>query len=96
MTASQRSLLANHQRTLPLDPGLPGANLPSSGILSPGTGVPDAAGWELDSVLIESSYDAQEESNNAITKNKAAQTSKRSLTVTNLTSGRFDASRRVR
>jgi len=72
--------LPNHQRTLPLDPGPPGANLPSSGTLSPGTGVPDAADWESDSLLSESSDHAQEESSNASTKSKVAHTPKRSLT----------------
>jgi hypothetical protein len=54
--------------------------------------VPDVADGEIELSIIDSS-DAQEDSSNAITKNKAAYTPKRSLTVTNLTLGTFDARR---
>ena len=70
----------NHQRTLPLAPGPPGVNLPSSDIFSPGTGVPDVAGEEAESPLIESSDVAQAESSDATTRNRTAHSVKRSFT----------------
>src|SRR5262249_39637831 len=65
--------------TLPLAPGPPGVNFPSSDIFSPGTAEPDVADGEVESSLIASS-EAQAESSDATTKNRTARSAKRSLT----------------
>jgi hypothetical protein len=86
----------DYQCTLPLAPGPPGVNFPSSEIFSPGTGVPDAADVETESPPIESSDDAQAESSDATDKNRTARSANRSLTPTNLPRDIFDARRCVR
>jgi hypothetical protein len=83
----------NHQCTLALDPPAPGVTRPSSDIFSPGTVPVDG---EADSLVVGSWEDAQAESSNAITKNKAVHIAKRWFTATNLTSDMFDATRGVR
>jgi hypothetical protein len=85
-----------YQCTLPLAPGPPGVNFPSSDIFSPGTGVPDVADWETESPPIVSSDDAQAASSDAIARSRTARSAKRSLTATNLARDMFDASRGVR
>src|SRR5205807_9145416 len=75
----RRLKVKNHQCTLPLAPGPPGVNLPSSDVFSPGTGVPDVADEEAESPLIESSDVAQAESSDATTKNITAHSAKRSF-----------------
>jgi len=57
----------NYQRTLPLDPGAPGAKFPWSGIFSPGT---VAAGCELDCSVTSSSRETQPEIRIPLVKNK--------------------------
>jgi hypothetical protein len=66
----------DYQRTLPLAPGPPGVNFPSSDVFSPGTGVPDVAAWEPKSPLIESSDDAHAESSDATTRNRTTLSAK--------------------
>jgi hypothetical protein len=85
----------DYQCTLPLAPGPPGVNFPSSDIFSPGTGVPDAADSETGSPLIASS-DAQAESSDAITKSTTAHNAKRSLMAMNVLPHLFDATHGVR
>ena len=80
----------NYQRTLPLDPGGPGAKLPSPGTVSPGTA---AVLCGLDCSVVVSSREAQAQIRNAIAKNKAAHSAKRFMTGTNLNTAMFDASR---
>jgi hypothetical protein len=70
----------DYQCTVPLAPGPPGVNFPSSDVFSPGTGVPDVADWETESPLAASSDDAQAESSNATTTNRTARSAKRSFT----------------
>jgi len=86
----------HYQCTVPLAPGLPGVNFPSSDIFSPGTGVPDVADWETESPLIESSDDAQAGSSDATTRNRSARSAKRSFTALNLPLQMFDARRAIR
>lgn len=83
----------SYQCTLPLAPGPPGVNFPSSDIFSPGTGVPDAADSLIESPppLVESS-DAHAESSHAITSSRTPYTVKRSLTALNVPWQVFDAS----
>jgi hypothetical protein len=69
----------DYQCTLPLAPGPPGVNAPSSDIFSPGTGVPDVLDMEVEPSLIASS-DAQAESSDATARNRIAHSAKRLLT----------------
>ena len=78
-TSGKTFLGVDHQRTLPLAPGPPGVNFPSSDVFSPGTGVPEEADWETESPLIESS-DAHAESSDATSKNRTTRSAKRSFT----------------
>jgi hypothetical protein len=79
-TPAKTFFAVDYQWTLPLAPGPPGVNFPSSDILSPGTGVPDVADWETESSLIESSDVAQAESTDATAKNRTVRSAKRSFT----------------
>ena len=74
-----------YQRTLALEPPVPGAKLPSSGSLSPGTGGPLC---ELGCSVITSLGDAQAEIKKAIAKNEAAGRIRRLITGTNLIRGK--------
>ena len=84
-----------YQCTVPLAPGPPGVNFPSSDVFSPGTGVPDAADSVVESLLIES-CDAHAESSNAMTRTRTPYTVNRSLTTMNVPGQVFDASCGVR
>src|ERR1700741_2592746 len=79
-TSGKTFLSVDHQCTLPLAPGPPGVNFPSSDVLSPGTGVPDVAAWEPESLLIESSDDAHAESSDATIRNKTTLSARRFFT----------------
>jgi hypothetical protein len=76
-----------------LEPPAPGATLPSSGSLSPGTG---AALRELGCSVITSSGEAQAEIKKAIPKSNAAGRVTRLIMQTNLIRGKFDARSAVR
>ncbi len=80
--AAQRSAATvGYQCTVPLAPGPPGLNFPSSDTLSPGTGVPAAAPGESESPpLNESSEDAHADSSDAITRNRTALSATRFFT----------------
>jgi hypothetical protein len=79
-TSGKTFLGVDHQRTLPLAPGPPGVNFPSSDVFSPGTGVPDVAAWEPESPLIESSDDEHAESSDATTRNRTTLSANRFFT----------------
>jgi hypothetical protein len=63
---------AAYQCTVPLAPGPPGVNFPSSDTFSPGTAAPDVAVGEAESLLDESSDEAHAESIDPITKRRTA------------------------
>jgi hypothetical protein len=71
----------SYQCTVPLAPGPPGVNFPSSDTFSPGTVVSDVAVGELESLLIESPDDAQADSSEPITRNRTARSAMRSFTA---------------
>jgi hypothetical protein len=75
----------SYQRTLALEPPVPGAKLPSSGSLSPGTGGPLC---ELGCSVITSLGEAQAEIKKAIAKNEAAGRITHLITETNLIRGK--------
>jgi hypothetical protein len=74
-----------YQRTLALEPPVPGAKLPSSGIVSPGTGAPLR---ELGCSVMTSLGEAQAEIKKATAKNEAAARARRLIMGTNLIRGK--------
>jgi hypothetical protein len=86
---AKRDARTGYQRTLALEPAVPGAKFPSSGSLSPGTG---AALRELGSSVITSVGEAHPEMKKAIVKNEAVEKATRLIMGTNLIRGKFDAS----
>jgi len=82
------SFRASNYQWLPLDPIAPGVKIGLSGTL--------ASLCEVDSLMTDSSREAQAEIRNAIAKSETAYDAKRGIIGTNLTSDTFDASRGVR
>jgi hypothetical protein len=77
----KRSDLRLYQCTLPLAPGAPGVNFPSSDTFSPGTVVADVAVGELESLLIESPDDAQPDTSEPISRSRTVRDAMRSFTA---------------
>ena len=69
-----------YQCTVPLAPGPPGVNFPSSDSFSPGTAASDVAVGEFESPLIDSWEDAHADRSDPINRNRTARNATRSFT----------------